>query len=202
MKLGILGGTFNPIHIGHLILAQDAMETFEIDHVLFVVCARSPHKQTGLLASDEHRAAMVELALSGNPNFEFCDLELRRGGTSYTVDTIRELKKARPNDQFNFIIGSDTLQDLHTWKEIGELLGVCRFLTAVRPGFDPKQFSRQQPGMTLEQTDELLANIFNVHQVEISSSEIRYRVAEGMSLKYLTLNSVETYIAEHRLYAK
>jgi nicotinate-nucleotide adenylyltransferase len=202
MKIGILGGTFNPVHIGHLILAQDAMETFELDRIFFVACARPPHKPAGLLAPDEHRVAMLERALAGNPNFESCDLELRRGGTSYTVDTVRELQKQHPGDEFAFIIGSDTLPELRHWKEVDTLLGLCRFLTACRPGFDPQAFAKQDLGLAPARVEALLAHVFRGHQVEVSSSDIRYRAAEGMSLRYLVPESVEIYISEHRLYVK
>lgn len=202
MKIGILGGTFNPVHIGHLILAQDAMETFDLDKVLFVVCARPPHKPAALLAADEHRVAMLELALAGNPGFELCDLELRRGGTSYTVDTIRELQKQSPGDEFNFIIGSDSLPELRHWKEADALLGLCCFLVACRPGFDAEKITSETLGLSMLQTESLMANMFGGHQVDVSSSDIRHRAAEGMSLRYLVPAPVDLYIMEHRLYDK
>ena len=202
MKIGILGGTFNPIHIGHLILAKDASETFELDRVFVVACARPAHKPLELLASDEHRVAMLKLALAGNPDFEPCDIELQRGGTSYTVDTIRELQKRHPGDEFSFIIGSDSLAELKNWKEIDTLLSLCRVLTASRPGFDPDVIDAAALGLTHEQAMTLKANVFHGHQVEVSSSDIRYRVAEGMSIRYLVPGPVEIYIAEQRLYEK
>jgi nicotinate-nucleotide adenylyltransferase len=199
-RIGILGGTFNPVHHGHLILAQDAMEIFELDRVLFVPCDKPPHKDSATIISATHRIAMLQAAFQGNPAFEVCDLELRRGGTTYTVDTMRELTRLYANSELVFIIGSDTLPELHLWKEIGELLNLCRFVTLARPGFDLKSISAAKLHLPPPWPQKLLSQIAKGHTAEISASDIRHRVAEEMSIRYLVPTPVELYIAENDLY--
>ncbi len=199
-RLGVFGGTFNPVHLGHLIAAQDAADAFDLSRVLFLPCDCPPHKTARQLASTAHRVAMLEAALEGSLLFEVCDLEVRRGGTSYSIDTMRELARRYPAAALYFIIGADTLLELHTWKAIGELLELCSFITLTRPGFaiTPDLAGRLQ--LPAPWPEKLLANLATGHQVDISSSDIRYRVAEGLRIAYLTPPAVEMYIMEHRLY--
>ncbi|MBU4211114.1 MAG: nicotinate-nucleotide adenylyltransferase [Verrucomicrobia bacterium] len=199
-RIGILGGSFNPVHLGHLILAQDALETFDLAAVLFVPCDHPPHKPAASLVSVEHRMAMLEAALTGSLPFEVCDLEIRRGGT-YSIDTVRALAKHYPKDDLVFIIGSDTLPELHLWKDMRELLRLCRFVTLARPGFDLKAMTEKSLNLEPDLAQALLANVAIGHQVDISASDIRHRVAEGMSIRYLVPDAVDMYIAEHRLYS-
>ena len=201
-RTGILGGTFNPVHIGHLIMAQDAMEAFELSKVLFLPCARPPHKDASALAPVSDRVAMIELAIKENRDFELCDLEIKRGGSSYTVDTVRELLRQSPGAEFFFIIGSDTLPELHSWKEIGELLGLCRIVTVARPGADLRNLSGADLRLPEAAARRLLDDVVSGHGVDISSSDIRYRAAEGMRITYLTPPGVEMHIAEHGLYGR
>ena len=201
-RIGILGGTFNPVHIGHLLMAQDAMAAFELAKVLFLPCARPPHKDVDALAPVSDRVAMIELAIKGNPDFELCDLEIKRGGSSYTVDTIRELLRKSADVEYFFIIGADTLVELHLWKEIGELLGLCRIVTVARPGVELKNLSGQALKLPEDATRRLLNDVIAGHLVDVSSSDIRYRVAEGMRIHYLTPPAVEMHITEHGLYSR
>ncbi len=199
-RLGVFGGTFNPVHLGHLIAAQDAADAFDLARVLFVPCDRPPHKPAHQLAPAAHRAAMLEAALEGSLFFEVCDLEVRRGGTNYSIDTIRELTRRHPEHELCFIIGADTLLELHAWKSIGELLELCTFLTLARPGYAVTPALADRLQLPAPWPEKLLANLATGHQVDISASDIRYRVAEGLRITYLTPPAVEMYIAEHRLY--
>lgn len=199
-RIGILGGSFNPVHLGHLILAQDALEAFDLTTVLFVPCDHPPHKPAASLASVEHRAAMLEAALTDSIPFELCDLEIKRGGTTYSIDTVRTLIKSYPEDELVFIIGADTLPELHMWKDAQELLHLCRFVTLARPGFDLKAMTAKSLNLDPDLAQALMANVAIGHQVDISASDIRYRIAEGMSIRYLVPDAVDMYIAEHGLY--
>lgn len=184
-----------------MILAQDALETFDLTTVLFVPCDRPPHKPAASLVSVEHRASMLEAALTGSFPFEMCDLEIRRGGTTYSIDTVRTLAKHYPESELVFIIGSDTLPEFHLWKDARELLRLCRFVTLARPGFDLTAMTAKNLNLEPDLAQALLANVAIGHQVDISASDIRYRVAEGMSIRYLVPDAVNMYITEHGLYA-
>ena len=183
-----------------MILAQDALEAFDLAAVLFVPCDHPPHKPAASLVSVEHRAAMLEAALTGSLPFEVCDLEIRRGGTTYSIDTVRALARRYPEDELVFIIGSDTLPELHLWKDARELLRLCRFVTLARPGFDLKAMTEKNLNLEPDLAQALLANVAIGHQVDISASDIRHRIAEGMSIHYLVPDAVDMYIAKHALY--
>ena len=201
MRIGVLGGTFNPPHLGHLILAQDAFELFDLSQVLFLPCAQPPHKAAAGLAAAEHRLAMLEAAIEGDLRFEVSDIELRRGGLSYSVDTARELKVRYPRAEILFIIGSDSLRELHQWKDIATLLELCQFVTLIRPGADERALLAQDLRLPPPWPDRLRAQIRVGHAVDISSTNIRHRLAEALSIRYLVHPAVEMYITEHRLYA-
>lgn len=202
VRLGVLGGSFNPVHMGHLVMAQDALELFELTRILFMPCACPPHKPAGELATAEHRLAMLQAAVEGDWRFEVSDLEMQRGGTSWTIDTARELRRLYPEAELTFIIGADSLLELHLWRDIGTLLGMCGFVTLVRPGTDLEALGRADLKLPPPWPERLKARIRAAHTVGISSTDIRYRIAEGMSIRYLVHPAVEMYIAEHRLYRK
>lgn len=200
MRVGLFGGSFNPVHAGHMVVAQDAAEAFELDRVIFVPCANPPHKLPGALAPGEHRAAMIEAAIDGNPRFGLSRREMERPGITYTIDTVREMQAARPGDSLHFLIGADTLIELRTWKDIGRLLELCEFLTLVRPGFPLHAVDPGALGLPPPWPERLLARVARVHEVGISSSDIRMRLAEGLGIRYLVPDCVERYIGEHHLY--
>jgi nicotinate-nucleotide adenylyltransferase len=185
-RIGVLGGTFNPVHTGHLILARDAAEQFSLDRVLFMPCAQPSHKPASRLAPARRRVAMLRAAVRGEPRFQVSTLEIERGGISYSVDTLRELRRRHPRADFFFVIGGDTVGELPSWKSMGELLRLCTFVAMRRPGFTA---SRRIP-----------VKRFRGHLVEISSSEIRARRAKGLSIRHLVPPGVERYITTKKMY--
>ncbi len=201
-RLGVLGGTFNPVHLGHMIIAQDALEHFELSKVVLVPCAQPPHKATLELAPARHRLAMLEHAIEGDLRFEVSDIEIQRGGISYTVETMRHLAAEYPGVELCFIIGSDSLPELHLWKEIDALLSICRVVTLARPGVDLSALQTMDLKLKDPWPSRIRADIRVGHLVNVSSSDIRYRVAEGMGIRFLVPQGVEMYIAEHSLYRR
>lgn len=201
-RLGILGGTFNPIHIGHLILAQSALEAFGLGSVLFVPCATPPHKSASDLIEGRHRLAMVERATEWNPFFDVSDMELQRAGMSYAIDTVRELGQRMPDTELFFIIGADTLRELHKWRNIDDLLALCRFVTFSRPGSELDGLRQADLKLAPPWPERLMKDVVAGRHLDISSSDVRYRIAEGLSIRYLVPPEVEMYIAEHGLYRR
>jgi len=185
MKLGILGGTFNPPHIGHLILAEEIKQKAVLDRILFVPTNQPPHKNV-YLAPAGHRLAMLDLAVQGNSDFQLMDLEIKRGGISYTVDTLKALQKIYPEDSLHLIIGSDLAGNFDTWKEPETLFSLAEIIVADRSEFsfaDDKRF-----------------RTIKVRRIEISSSLIRNLRKEKKSIKYLVQPEVCQYIEKNKLY--
>jgi len=195
-RVGILGGSFNPVHHGHLMLARDALEQFDLSEVRFVPCARPAHKRGDSLAATVHRLRMLELALAGEP-FTISSIELERTGISYAIDTVKHLAQYEPDVEWCWIIGSDTLKDLHTWYNLSELLQLCRFVTLSRPGFHPEPADLRLPPLW---HDRLLADVRVGHLMDISSSDIRERVASGRAIRFLAPDAVCDYIERNKLY--
>ncbi len=198
-RLGLLGGTFDPIHIGHLSLAQAAQEELGLDQVLFIPAGNPPHKQGKPVTEAEHRLCMVELAVSGNPDFEVSTVDMARQGPSYTVDTLRQLRQVYPRHVLVFIIGADSLLDIARWHKPREILAQCHVAAAERPGFD------------LARTEKAMGELYDLHRerihlfsaplLEISSTRLRELCFEGRSIRYLAPDPVVDYIAQHRLYS-
>ena len=199
-RIGIMGGTFNPIHIGHMIIAQNALEDYGLSKVIFIPCAIPPHKDAMPVVDARHRKEMVLLAIEDSLFFEQSDVELDRDGPSYAVDTVRSLYEEEPDAEFFFIIGSDSLKELYLWKDIYSLLPLCQFITYSRPGFDVEELSESDIFLDAPWPKRLLKNIHRARHIEISSSDIRYRLAEGLSIKYIVPDPVVMYIYEHGLY--
>lgn len=200
-RIGVFGGTFDPVHLGHLVLAQDAFERLELDRLLWVPCRTPPHKNGGALASPEDRAAMLELAVEGDPRFEVSRVELERDGPSYTIDTILALRERHPGARFVLLLGADTLLELHSWRRIGDLLDLCETAALPRPGSDLSDRTAADLGFAdPELAERVWAHRVDGHLVDLSSTEIRMRLAEGLSIRYLVPDPVAMYIAEHRLY--
>lgn len=202
-KVGLMGGTFNPVHHGHLILAQEAKEQFALDEIWFLPSRRQPHKDSTQLPEDEIRLEMLKRAIEPNPAFRISMLEMQRKEKklTYTFDTMTELKETYPNIQFYFIIGADSLFEMHKWYHFEELLQGMVFLAAPRGG--------QQQGMdeikkiTAEYQKKYQARIGIIEMplVEISSTQIRQKAAQGLSIKYYLPDSVEALICEKKLYS-
>jgi nicotinate-nucleotide adenylyltransferase len=212
VKLGILGGTFNPIHYGHLRIAEEVRQEFGLERVLFMPAAVPPHKP---LAGDlpfAERAAMVSLAIEGNRAFSLCDIEGRRGGTSWLIDTLRQLKSEFPADDLYFIMGSDSFADIGRWKEYGEYFSLVNLIVAERPGTSTRQLAATLPadladvlawdesGRRLLHSQGTSVSFYQGTLLDISSRDIRRLVASGRSLSYLVPDSVARFITEKRLY--
>ncbi len=197
-RTGLFGGSFDPIHTGHLILAQDAIDLFELDNVIFVPCYIPAHKNPKKLASYDHRMTMVNHAIEHDLRFSVSDLEQQLGGTSYAIDTIRHLQKENPDTDYHFIIGADTLLELHTWYQVYDLLQRCSFIVLGRPYYNFQETGCVQ--LKMPWRERLLSQCREAHQIEISATDIRNRVAEGMRIDYLVPSAVDMYIAEHNLY--
>jgi nicotinate-nucleotide adenylyltransferase len=198
-RIGVFGGSFDPVHMGHLTIAQDAVERLELDRLIFVPAAIPPHKQDQKLASGRQRLEMLQLATEGNLRFEVSDLELQRGGVSYTVDTILQVQADHPAAELFFIVGIDSLTILHSWKKVDQLLGLCTLVPFARGGEDPARVA-EQIQLSRDWKARLMERVIRIHEIEISSSEIRMRLAEGLSIRYLVPPEVEMYIAEHGIY--
>lgn len=197
-RIGILGGTFNPIHVGHLLTAQDALEQMDLERVIFIPSATPPHKVVDKLASARDRVRMIKLAIRGNDRFEVDDIEIQRGGKSYSVDTLTQLKHRYPRAEFFFIIGADSLRELHLWREVARLVTLCTFVTVPRPGFEPKPVI--DPRLDTATRRRLRQHVLRGHACDIASRDIRARGSSGRSIRYLVPNAVRLYITRHRLY--
>lgn len=199
-RIGILGGTFNPVHIGHLLVAQAVREACGLDRVALMPCCLPPHKASGAeLATAEDRLAMVRLAAAGDAALEVCTLEIERGGHSYAVDTVRAFKRLYPDREPHFIIGMDALRELHLWHRVGELLALCAFIVVERPGV-PALMRADAIALPEPWPERLLANVVRGRLCDVSSREIRRRVAEGRPIRYLVPEPVLRFIEERGLY--
>lgn len=188
MKIGILGGTFNPIHIGHLIIAEEAREKLGLERIIFVPAYLPPHKDNSDIAPAHHRLNMAKLAIKGNKYFLVSDMEIKRDGRSYTIDTIKEFKKIYPDEDLYFIIGSDLLTYLDEWKDLSEIIKMVKFVAATRPGYPLKNLPSY-------------ISTVDIRAVDISGFEIRNCVKEHKSFRYLVPDAVYKYILKKRLYA-
>ena len=188
------------MHLGHLIIAQDAAEHLGLSEVVFIPAAVPPHKQNAQQVAAEHRLNMLRLALQDNERFSVSDVEIRRGGLSYTADTVEAMEAAFQDADLYLIIGSDNLAELHKWHRIEELLERCKVATVLRPGTGSLKRMREKIRLPEPIREALLEQVVVSHQVGISSSEIRGRIAAGKSIAYLVPQAVASYIYTHGLY--
>lgn len=188
MRIGILGGTFNPIHIGHLILAEEALTKLSLDKVIFVPTYVPPHKMIEGPIQPQDRLKMVELAVEENPAFGVSGFEIGSKKTSYSVDTLKEFRKTFGDDaQLYFITGSDLLKDLFSWKNVNDIFKMSKFIVANRPGYPVKDVPKGVETVVIT-------------PIEISSEDIRRRMKSGRSIRYLVPDKVRTYIIDQGLY--
>lgn len=193
-----MGGTFDPVHYGHLIAAEHARAEVGIDRVIFIPTGTPPHKDAAAVTEWEHRCRMLQLAIADNQAFELSSLEARRPGFSYTIDTIRCLRTLYPNSTIYFMMGADALLTIDTWKDYLQLMALCRFIVVTRPNFI---IERSHPVLAAL-PDEWWQHMKQVEipALDISSTDIRRRAASGKTIKYLLPAQVEKYISQNNLY--
>ena len=212
MKIGIIGGTFNPIHIAHLRIAEEVRDRLGLDRIIFMPAAAPPHKPLAGELSFSERIAMVRLAVAGNPLFHVSDLEGKRGGKSYSIDTVRALRDAGPADEFFFIVGSDSFRDFSTWREYAAIFNLCNVVVVERPQAVITDLRDCLPVAIAGEfcyygAEQRLAHRsgYSVYYLEgipldISSSAIRDLVRQGRSIGYLVPDAVANYIKEQGFY--
>ncbi|MBA7507316.1 putative nicotinate-nucleotide adenylyltransferase [subsurface metagenome] len=200
MNIGVMGGTFDPIHIGHLIVAEEVRTRLDLAEVLFVPAGQPWLKPDSPVSAAEHRVQMVRLAIADKPYFRLSTTEIERAGYSYTVDTIAELLgQLGAGDELFFILGWDSLAELPKWHEPSRLIEMCHLVAVPRPGYpapDLKALEVAIPGLSQN------VMLMDKPEIDISASEIRNRVARGLSIHHLVPEPVESYIRQHRLYKK
>lgn len=196
--LGILGGSFDPVHKGHTMLAQNVYERLNLERVIFIPAYVAPHKIGQSYASPEDRYRMTELAIAGTPHFSVSDVELQKAGISYTFETLRIMKKQFPKQDLYFIIGADSVPQLETWHHIEEIFTLAKFAVVYRPGYDAEiavakqHFGKDGEKLIMVQTPEYA----------VSSTLVRENIIKKLSLTGLVAPAVEKYIYEHHLYEK
>ncbi|OYD07615.1 nicotinate-nucleotide adenylyltransferase [Paludifilum halophilum] len=194
MKIGIFGGSFDPVHIGHLVMADQAREALGLDEVWFVPASSPPHKSGGTKASPEHRVAMVERAIDGFSPFRLSRAEIERPGLSYTADTVQTFTERYPDDRFYLIVGADMVLDLPRWHRIEQIVKSVRVVGLMRPGV-----SLEDEGLPDWLRDRLIL-VTEGAKVELSSTYIRNKAAAGESIRFLVPEPVRLYMKEHRIY--
>ena len=211
MRWGLLGGTFDPIHLGHLRAAEELLEDFALDRVMFIPACLPPHKNGKPVSPFAHRLGMCRLAAEGHPRFSVSDIESRRQGPSYSVDTLRDLRHLHPTDQLFFILGMDAFLDLPNWQSFQELFTIADFIVISRPGYPrdrveeilkvvSPQFSHDPREKRYLHPSGYFVNFWETTLLDISSTNIRQYIREGKSIRYLLPEKVYEYIKTHGLY--
>lgn len=190
MRLGVMGGTFDPIHHGHLVAASEAQSRFDLDEVVFVPTGQPWQKADRAVSPAEHRYLMTVVATASNPRFTVSRVDIDREGPTYTIDTLRDLHAARPDDELFFITGADALAQILSWKDVDELWELAHFIGVTRPGYELSESGLPDEKVTLQE----------VPAMAISSTDCRDRVADGEPVWYLVPDGVVQYINKHALY--
>ncbi|NMB11598.1 MAG: nicotinate-nucleotide adenylyltransferase [Firmicutes bacterium] len=198
-RVGIMGGTFDPIHYGHLVAAEAAREAFSLERIIFVPAGIPPHKVQEEVTPARHRYLMTLLAIMSNPYFEISRVDMERGGVTYTVDTLADLEKELPpNTVIYFITGADAILEILSWKSPDQVLSMADFIAVTRPGYDLERLSKALGPFYLKFQEQI--HILEVPPVGISSTDLRCRLREGRSVRYLLPETVVTYIDNKGLY--
>lgn len=197
-KIGIMGGTFNPVHYGHLLIAEEARIFCDLDEIIFIPSGSSYMKDADEIISGRMRIAMTALAIEENPHFSLSDMEIKRIGNTYTYETIEELKTLYPDAAFFFILGADNLFSVEKWKYADKILKNCTLIAAARGKKSEEELNAKADYLRKKYQSEIL--ILPEKKVDISSTEIRERIQKGMSVRHMTPDKVLSYISEHQLY--
>lgn len=196
-KVGIMGGTFDPIHTGHLVVANEVLNFYGLDEIIFIPAGDPPHKK-GTAANSFDRYVMTEIAVLSNDRFMVSDMEIKKEGKSYTLDTLTELTQKYPDAEFYFITGTDAVIELPSWREPEKLLKLCKFVAVSRPGISMEDAWTKISEINKKYNSCI--ELFQAPMLQISSTDIRHRLMEGKSVKYLLPESVEQYIIKNNLY--
>lgn len=199
-RIGIMGGTFDPVHNGHLLIAENACEQLALDEVRFIPTGRSPHKQGKQIADGAHRLRMVELAIADNPAFVADDRELRSGALSYSYLTLQEMHKALPEDELYFIMGGDSLRDFKNWYHPELICSCATLVAAIRDDCDRKHLMTY--AKELKQMFSAEVRLIRTPNLSVASSELRSRAAAGETIRYQVPEAVRIYIEQHHLYRR
>lgn len=197
-RIGIMGGTFNPVHYGHLMVAENAREQFSLEKVLFIPTGHSPLKHKQQITDSVHRCAMVSMAISDNPWFELNEIEVKSSETSYTYKTLEKLKGHYSSSELYFILGADSLFDFESWRNPRNILKNCHILAAYRKHQRQEEFFGQIASLNEKYPDKFYP--LDTTNLDVSSEEIRQRVRQGRSIRYLVPETVEDYIKSNKLY--
>ncbi|SKC64686.1 nicotinate-nucleotide adenylyltransferase [Maledivibacter halophilus] len=198
-KIGLMGGTFDPIHYGHLVLAEQVRTRFKLDMIYFIPAGLPPHKKQKEISSSKDRYFMTLLGTITNSYFEVSKIEIEDDNISYTVNTIKKFRETIDNSsELYFITGADAIYELETWKNVRELLGLCSFIAASRPGVDKNKLSEKIHMLNEKYNGRIIET--SVPALAISSTDIRERIKKGQSIKYILPESVEYYIYKNNLY--
>ena len=200
MRLAILGGTFDPVHFGHLLLADSCREARGLDQVWFVPAAVSPHKTDTRPTAAHDRVAMLELAIAGNEAFRVSRIEIERGGVSYTVDTLEAIAKEQPEAELFFLMGADSLQDFPKWRQPARICEIASPVIVRRYGAPDPEWHHLEGLMSRNRLQEAQSLAVEMPRTEFSSSSMRQRISRGQTIRYWTPRSVQAYIESHKLY--
>lgn len=196
-KIGIMGGTFDPIHNGHLIIAENSRVNFNLEKIIFIPTGISAHKAENKITYANYRYEMILLSINSNPYFTLSSMEIERTGITYTIDTIKNLQKLNEEAEYYFIIGEDSLYNFHKWKDYEELLNICKFIVAKREN------KKDNLEMKIRELNNICGEaiyLLESPMIDISSTDIRDRIVHNKSIKYLVPEPVELYIKKYRLY--